>query len=120
MKLNHLDLPVPDITATQHLFETHFGFNCFYKDDGLVVLKDEVGFALTLSSLPDDRKFDFPPGFHIGFIVKEEDTLRTIYAKLIASGVDIIYPLGQLGGALTFQFHAPGSVLVEVSWRSEV
>jgi catechol 2,3-dioxygenase-like lactoylglutathione lyase family enzyme len=118
MKLNHLDLPVPDITATQHFFETHFGFNCFYQGNGLVVLKDEVGFALTLSSRPVGREFDFPPGFHIGFIVEEEDTLRSIYAKLVASGVNIVYPLGQLGGALTFQFHAPDSVLVEVSWRS--
>jgi catechol 2,3-dioxygenase-like lactoylglutathione lyase family enzyme len=118
MKLNHLDLPVRDVTATQHFFETYFGFNCFYQGNGLVVLKDEVGFALTLSPLPVDRTSDFPPGFHIGFIVEKEDILRSIYVRLVASGVDMVYPLGQLGGALTFQFHAPGSVLVEVSWRS--
>jgi catechol 2,3-dioxygenase-like lactoylglutathione lyase family enzyme len=118
MKLNHLDLPVLDVIATQYFFETHFGFNCFYQGNGLVVLKDEAGFALTLSSLPIDRAFDFPPGFHIGFMVEKEGTLHSIYAKLAAAGVDIVYPLGQLGGALTFQCHTPGSVLVEVSWRS--
>jgi hypothetical protein len=65
-----------------------------------------------------DRTFDFPPGFHLGFMVEKKETLRSIYTKLVASGVDIVYPLGTLGGALTFQCQAPGSILVELSWRS--
>ncbi|MGV0028621.1 VOC family protein [Phormidesmis priestleyi] len=117
MNLNHLDLPVPDVTATSQFFENHFGFSCFYQGNGLVVLKDEAGFALTLSPLPDDGEFDFPAGFHIGFVLDKEDTVRNLYARLVSTGVDIVYPIGQLGGALTFQCLAPSSILVEVSWR---
>ena len=120
MNLNHLDLPVLDVAATQHFFEYHFGFSCFYQRDELVVLKDEAGFVLTLSQLPAQKAADFPIGFHIGFILEREDTVRQTYARLVASDVEIVYPLGQLGGALTFQCYAPGSISIEVSWRPQV
>ncbi len=51
----HLDLPVIDVTATQHFLINHFGFSCFYQRDDLVILKDEAGFVLTLSQLPIER-----------------------------------------------------------------
>jgi hypothetical protein len=53
----------------------------------------------------------------IGFILEQEDIVRQTYAKLVVSDVHIVYPLGQLGGALTFQCYAPGSISIEVSWR---
>jgi catechol 2,3-dioxygenase-like lactoylglutathione lyase family enzyme len=117
MKLNHLDLPVRDINAARHFFETHFGLSYFYQGIGLVVLKDDVGFVLTLSSLPADAELNFPSGFHIGFILEREDSLRETYARLVAAGVNIVYPIAQLGGALTFQCQALGILLIEVSWR---
>ena len=39
------------------------------------------------------------------------------YGRILAAGVPIVRPLGDLGGALTFHCQAPGRILVEVAWR---
>ena len=63
MQLNHLDLPVPDTSVTKSFFVDHLGFKCvFDRDDGLTVLVDEAGFALTLSPLPSDESLIYPTG----------------------------------------------------------
>jgi catechol 2,3-dioxygenase-like lactoylglutathione lyase family enzyme len=118
MNLNHIDLPVSDIDGARAFFETYFGFQCvFAREDGLTVLLDETNFALTLSAPPLGEKLSYPTGFHVGFNLREEHELLEAYRLLSASGVEIVRPLGELGGALTFQCNAPGAVLVELSWR---
>jgi catechol-2,3-dioxygenase len=118
MNLNHLDLPVADIAGVRSFFESYFGFHCiFERADGLTVLLDEAGFALTLSSLIGSESQSFPTGFHVGFNLPDESTLRDMCAKLIRAGVVIARPMGDLGGALTFQCYAPGQLLVELAWR---
>ena len=53
VKLNHIDLPVTDTASVRVFFERHFDMRCiFSRDDGLTVLLDEDGAALTLSPLP--------------------------------------------------------------------
>lgn len=125
MKLNHVDLPVPDIAATRRFFETQFDFRCiFAREDGLTVLLDEDAFALTLSPLPHDDAdlpapaLSYPTGFHVGFNVDDQRELFEILERLVSAGVPIVRPLGDLGGALTFHCEAPGRILVEVAWRA--
>jgi len=118
MQLNHLDLPVPRTAETKTFFVEHLDFKCvFERDDGLIVLIDETGFALTLSPLPGGESLRYPTGFHVGFNVREEFRLLQVHNRLVAAGVEVVRPLGQLGGALTFQCHAPAPVLIEFSWR---
>jgi catechol 2,3-dioxygenase-like lactoylglutathione lyase family enzyme len=118
MQLNHLDVPVPQTFATKTFFVEHLGFKCvFEREDGLTVLIDEVGFALTLSPLPNDESLKNPTGFHVGFNLQEEIQVVQTHDKLVSMGTEIVRPLSQLGGALTFQRNAPGPVLVEFSWR---
>ena len=117
MNLNHLDLPITDIAQTCTFFERHFGFKEVYsREDGLTVLLDEDGFALTLSPLPEGESARYPNGFHVGFNVDSEDDLFEAHRKLLASGVPIVRPLG-VAGAMTFHCHAPGPLLVEVAYR---
>ena len=98
MNLNHIDLPVSDIVGVRAFFESHFGFRCIFEcEDGLTVLLDDANFALTLSNVLDGEELRYPAGFHVGFNLESEGQLR--------------------GGALTFQCNAPGSLLVELSWR---
>ena len=68
MRLNHLDLPVPDIAATRDFFETWMGFthDGTLGRDGLAILHDESGLVLVLSRLQRDGAQAFPATFHIG------------------------------------------------------
>jgi len=118
MNLNHLDLPVADTGATQAFFVQHFGFrNIFSREDGLIVMLDEDGFALTLSPALNGAVAEYPGGFHVGFNVDSEDDLFEIHKALVLAGVPIIRPMGELAGAMTFHCHAPGPVLVEIAYR---
>jgi lactoylglutathione lyase len=118
LQLNHLDLPVPQTSETKAFFVEHLGFGCvFDRDDGLTVLIDEAGFALTLSPLPSGESLMFPTGFHVGFNFQEESQLLQADDRLVGAGTEMVRPLGQLGGALTFQCNAPGPILVEFGWR---
>jgi catechol 2,3-dioxygenase-like lactoylglutathione lyase family enzyme len=118
MNLNHLDLPVSDIAQTLTFFERFFGFKEVYsREDGLTVLLDEDGFALTLSPLPGGQPMKYPDGFHIGFNVDCEDDLFELHRKVLTGGIPIVKPLGDLAGAMTFHCHAPGPLLVEVAYR---
>ncbi len=119
MKLNHIDLPVVDITGARHFFETHFGMRCvFAREDGLTVLLDEGGLALTLSPLPQGEELKYPTGFHVGFNLSSEGEVLEVHQRVLAAGIPIVRPLGDLAGALTFHCLAPGPILIEVAWRS--
>ena len=118
MTLNHIDLPVSDIPGAKLFFETFFGFHCvFEQPDGLTVLLDEANFALTFSPVPPRETLRYPTGFHVGFNLRTESELMEYHDKLAAAGIEIVTPLSDLGGALMFQWNAPGPLLVELSWR---
>lgn len=118
MILNHLDLPVTNIQKTKAFFETYFSFKCiFERADGLTVLLDKIGFALTLSLSEHEI---YPNGFHLGFMLRTEKELLDNYEKFLNSDVKIVRKLGILGEALTFQILAPENILVELSWRDNL
>ena len=118
MKLNHIDLPVMDPTSVRSFFERHFDMKCVFSgDDGLTVLLDEDGSALTLSLLPPGELLKYPTGFHIGFNLDNEDELFELHGRIAAAGVPIVRSLGDLAGAMTFHCEAPGPILIEVAWR---
>jgi catechol 2,3-dioxygenase-like lactoylglutathione lyase family enzyme len=116
MRLNHLDVPVPDTDLVARFFERHFGMRrIFERADGLIVLLDEADFALTLS--PQRRAEALPHGFHVGFNVAHEDIVTGIYEQLGGLNVPIQRALGTISGALSFQCLAPGGLVVEMAWR---
>jgi len=89
------------------------------REDGLTVLLGESDFTLTLSVLNQGEEQRYPGGFHVGFNLKSEVELRAAHARLVSSDVQIVRPLGELGGALTFHCVAPGALLVELAWRPQ-
>jgi catechol 2,3-dioxygenase-like lactoylglutathione lyase family enzyme len=118
VKLNHIDLPVIDPANVRIFFESHFEMRCvFSREDGLTVLLDEDGSALTLSPLPPGELLKYPTGFHIGFNLDNKDELFELHGRIVAAGVPIVRPLGDLAGAMTFHCEAPGPILIEVAWR---
>jgi catechol 2,3-dioxygenase-like lactoylglutathione lyase family enzyme len=113
MRLNHLDLTVPDVARSRAFFETYFGLRCVVsRGKELVVLTDEADFALTLSS-PDSQPVVYPGGFHLGFRQDTRERVDEIYKHLKWDGCDVEAPR-EHHGAWTFFCRAPGGIDVEV------
>jgi catechol 2,3-dioxygenase-like lactoylglutathione lyase family enzyme len=115
MRLNHLNLTVPDVPATRALFESYFGLRCVAERgrDALVVMVDESGFVLTLNNFDKASEVSYPGAFHVGFMQDSRERVDEIHAKLKAGGFDP-EPPREFHGAWTFYFRAQGGFLVEV------
>jgi lactoylglutathione lyase len=114
MRLNHLNLTVPDVAQTREFFEKYFSFRCaFGRGDTLAVLLDESGFVFTLSNFNKATEVEYPGAFHIGFNQESRERVDEMYRQLTADGIDA-KPPKEFHGAWTFYFRAPGNFLVEV------
>src|SRR5579871_1018055 len=114
VKLNHVNLPVADVSATREFFEKHFGFDCIAEPTtDNVVLTDNAGLVLTISNFDHVDEVTYPKWFHVGFMQDSDDKVDEIYDRLKTAGM----PLGKprnMHGAHTFYFTAPGGFTVEV------
>lgn len=122
MRLNHLDLPVPDVAATAAFFTEYLGFRQLDMrgKDALAILQDESGFVLVLNRAPAAEPLQFPGWFHIGFLLESDEAVHATHARLQRAGLaDLPAAPSVMRGALLFYFHAPGGIMVEVSHRSE-
>ncbi|TSJ40788.1 VOC family protein [Mucilaginibacter corticis] len=91
MKLNHINLPVKDVTAAREFFETYFNFRSedIKLNDTLSVLKGEDGFTLVLMSekLNQNGNHAYPDAFHIGFFQSTEAEVTAIFERLKVGGI---------------------------------
>jgi lactoylglutathione lyase len=114
VKLNHVNLPVVDVSATRDFFERHFGFQCVAEPaDAIVVLTDNAGLVLTISNFDHADRVTYPKGFHVGFMQDSDDKVDAIYNRLKTAGIEPGRP-HDMHGAHTFYFIAPGGFTVEV------
>jgi len=115
MRLNHLNLTVPDVAASRSFFETYFGLRCLSTrgNNTLAVLADESGFILTLNNFEKAERVEYPGAFHVGFMQESRERVDAVHDRLRADGFDP-EPPKEFHGAWTFYFRAPGGVLVEV------
>jgi lactoylglutathione lyase len=115
MRLNHLNLTVPDVAQTREFFEKYFDFRCVFKrtPETLSVLVDEGGFIFTLSNFDHATEVKYPGAFHIGFGQDSRERVDEIHRRLTGDGVDASNPK-EFHGAWTFYFRAPGDFIVEV------
>lgn len=121
MRLNHLDLPVPDVAAAREFFEKWLGFTPVRTlgRDGLAILSDEGGLTLVLSRRQREGSQSFPEAFHIGFHLDSQNAVLALYDRLTGGGYSIQPPSMQRG-AFGFYLHAPGEILVEIAHREAV
>ena len=115
MRLNHLNLTVPEGSKTREFFETYFEFRCVAARgrDAIAVLVDESGFILTLNNFEKASEVTYPGAFHVGFNQESRERVDEIHARLMAGGFDP-EPPREFHGAWTFYLRAPGGFLVEV------
>jgi catechol 2,3-dioxygenase-like lactoylglutathione lyase family enzyme len=121
MRLNHINLSVPDVQHARNFFEKYFGLRCVAEKgrDVLNVLMDESGFILTLSNFDKSTEIRYPKVFHIGFMRDSRDQVDTIYERLKADGFDM-EPPREFHGAWTFYLRDPAGFLIEVGHQHEM
>ena len=115
MRVNHLNLTVPDVGQTREFFETFFGLKCVAERgrNTLAVMIDETGFVFTLTNFEKASEVEYPGAFHIGFMQDSRERVDEIYQQLKAGGYEA-EPPREFHGAWTFYFRAPGNFVVEV------
>jgi lactoylglutathione lyase len=88
MKLNHVNLPVADVSATRDFFEKHFGFHRIAEPtDDNVVLTDNAGLVLTVSNFDHVDQVAYPKWFHVGFMQDSDDRVDEINDQLKKAGM---------------------------------
>ncbi|MBO9205267.1 MULTISPECIES: VOC family protein [Niastella] len=119
MQINHLNFPVTDVAQTKSFFEKHFNFTCreIKGDNMMAILQSEEGFVLTLMSTDFNRNGNsiYPDAFHMGFLVKDQDEVQSIWQRLHKDGAVLEQKPHNMRGVFGFYLHAPGNILIEIS-----
>jgi catechol 2,3-dioxygenase-like lactoylglutathione lyase family enzyme len=121
MRLNHLDLHVPDVAATAAFFTRYLGLRLVETrgSGNLAILSDgalELVLSQGLAKFGSRDQNDTPVSYHVGFILDSRDDVDRVYGAMQAGGLDVRAPRELRGGWL-FYCTAPGNVLVEVGAR---
>lgn len=114
MKLNHINLPVNDVTSSVSFFERHFGMSCTsVKGDHIIaVLKGEDDFILVLMKAKEEAVY--PQAFHIGFLQKTKTEVEQIFERLKEETSLELQQPGKIRNTYGFYFHYD-ALLIEVS-----
>jgi catechol 2,3-dioxygenase-like lactoylglutathione lyase family enzyme len=119
-KLNHINLTVNDAVGCAEFFERCFAFRVTDRQGNgkFAVLEGQDGFILILMYGKNGQHTTYPPLFHVGFVVADEDAVRSAYQQIKNAGHEPPIPqVLERGGDPTFGFYqkAPGGITVEVS-----
>ncbi len=110
MKLNHLNLIVTDVAATQAFFEKYFDLKTQWANEASAFLKDETGLLLALF---ERKEAAYPDGFHVGFMQESREQVNAIHQRLVADGFNA-KPPREFHGSWTFYFRGPEDFIIEV------
>lgn len=117
MKLNHIDLQVPDVQRTATFFERFFDFEHTSNraSPAIAILTDREGLVLVLQRLKSPTE-KYPEGFHVGFLVDDEATVLGFQERARAEGLEVSDVIRNNRGTMVY-CKAPGELLVEVNVR---
>jgi len=124
MRLNHLDLHVPDVAATRDFFVRFFGLRHEETrgDNALAILRDDAGMVLIISKPfarygGTDQVAIAAQTYHIGFLLPDRAEVDATYAVLKAAEISFWHEPRDIHGGYVFYCTAPGNILVEVGCR---
>ena len=123
MRLNHLDLHVPDVAATAEFFTRYLGLQLIdtRANGGLAILSDGHGLELVLShaieKFGSTDQANSLVTYHVGFIVDDRAKVDAVHAAIAASGTEPPQAPREMRGGYLFYCHAPGHILVEIGAR---
>lgn len=115
MRMNHINLSVPDVQATRSFLETYFGlrFMDTPTPDKITVALDENDSIIALSNFSNSDSYSYPGAFHVGFNLPSRADVDAMHERMTADG----YKVGRrtdFHGAWTFYLDAPGGFIIEV------
>ncbi|MFC4810183.1 VOC family protein [Paenibacillus sp. GCM10023250] len=114
MKLNHLNVCVPDLNEAIAFFRDVFGFEYISRHgNAIAVMRDDDGFSLVLSTMRAGGE-GYPKDFHLGFYVDTIAGVDGFRRKLAAAGIAAEQPRRMRDG-YTLYFTALGGLLFEVT-----
>jgi catechol 2,3-dioxygenase-like lactoylglutathione lyase family enzyme len=119
MKMNHMNLVVPNVAETAVFFERHFDFK-IQKTMGEIIsiLHGDDDFVLILSNFPNTVTFEYPADFHLGFYQENQEKVFEVFEKLKLDGVELPQQPKKIRDRFGFYFHAPGNILIEITCPS--
>ena len=124
MRLNHIELHVPDVAATAAFFIDYLGLTLIDEraNGALAILSDGGGLELVLSCAyekfgSEDQSQRRRVSYHVGFIVETRGEVDRAFAAMKSGGVELPEEPREMRGGWLFYCHAPGHVLVEIGAR---
>ncbi|MDH3590547.1 MAG: VOC family protein [Planctomycetota bacterium] len=115
MDLNHLHIGTYDLARSQRFYEDYFGFRKRRDHGPGVFLENDDGFMLAID--PVDDVPVLPGWFHLGFTLDDADTVKSLYARMEADGVEFAKKLMDFGDdAAVFYCLGPDGYKIEVGW----
>lgn len=119
MKLNHINLVVPNVAEAIQLFETYFGFKCTeIKGDNVVaILKGADDFTLVIMTGKNGAA-TYPEAFHIGFMQHSEEAVMKIYNALKSGGIAVGQEPRKIRDSFGFYFNFD-NIMIEVGHFTE-
>lgn len=122
MRLDHIDLHVPNVAETRDFFVRYFGLRLAETRgvDGLAILYDEAGLELIISHPiqklgGSDNVATGKNTYHVGFTLTNRAEVDQLHRTL--SAFMSVSPPREMRGMWLFYCYAPGQILVEVRAR---
>jgi len=116
MRLNHIDLQVPDVQAAATFFEQWLGFEhrSNRASPAIAILHGEGDFSLVLQRRAEGESY--PANFHVGFLLDDEARVLDFHRRAREAQLSISDVQRNNRGTLTY-LRGPGEILIEVSCR---
>ncbi|WP_105427682.1 VOC family protein [Neorhizobium tomejilense] len=124
MRMNHIDIHVPDVAATSAFLIRHFGLTLRETrgGNGLAILNDDSGLEIVVSRPVEkfggaEQQALGVVTYHLGFIQPERTEVDGLYRELKAGDAELVGEPREMRGGYLFYCLAPGRVMIEVGWR---
>lgn len=122
MRINHLDIHVPDVQRTAAVLVNHFGFREEFSRVGLAILRDEANLELVVSEPVSgfgtaDQVSLGASTYHIGFILDSAEAVDQMYASLQFADVELNRKPKAIRGGWLFYCTVPGRIQIEIGFR---
>ncbi|KAB1087497.1 VOC family protein [Neorhizobium galegae] len=124
MRMNHIDIHVPDVAVTTAFLVQHFSLTLRETrgGNGLAILTDDAGLEIVVSRPVEkfggaEQQALGVVTYHLGFIQRERAEVDRLYRELKEGDAELVGEPREMRGGYLFYCLAPGRVLVEVGWR---